>query len=271
MTVGELLAASGLPVREARALLAHAISAQREWLIAHPEAIVGEVQRSLFATLIDRRMHGEPMAYLLGTQEFYGRDFKVSPAVLIPRPETELLVDATLDVLRRVQAPRILDLGTGSGCIAITLALERPDAVVTAVDRSPAAIENARTNAKRLSAIVAFIESDWYARVDGRFDAIVANPPYVAAADPHLTALRDEPLTALTDHDDGLTHLRAVVMRAPDHLHEQGVLLVEHGFDQGAAVRSIYGVAGFGDIRILRDAAGLDRICVGRITGKVGT
>jgi release factor glutamine methyltransferase len=211
------------------------------------------------------------MAYLLGTQEFYGRAFTVSPAVLIPRPETELLVDATLDVLRRVQAPRILDLGTGSGCIAITLALERPDAAVTAVDRSPAAIAIARTNAKRLGAIVAFIESDWYARVNGRFDAVVANPPYVAAGDPHLAALRDEPLTALTDHDDGLTHLRTIVTGAHAHLQEQGVLLVEHGFDQGAAARSILDSAGFGDIMTLRDAAGLDRVCIGRITRGIAT
>ena len=271
MTVGELLAASTLPVRESRALLAHAIGAQREWLIAHPEATVGEEQRLVFISLAERRSRGEPMAYLLGTQEFYGRQFMVSPAVLIPRPETELLVDAALDVLRGVRAPRILDLGTGSGCVAVTLALERPDADITASDRSTAALAVARANAERLGARVAFIKSDWYTRVAGRFDAVVANPPYVAAGDPHLAALRDEPLTALTDHDDGLMHLRAIVAGTPAHLHTQGFLLVEHGFDQGAAVRLTFGAARFDDIRTLRDAAGLDRVCVGRITGNVGT
>jgi len=265
MTVGELLAVSTLPVREARALLAHAIGAAREWLIAHPEAIVSEMQQTLFTSLAERRARGEPMAYLLGTQEFYGRDFAVSPAVLIPRPETELLVDTTLAALRGVHEPQILDLGTGSGCIAITLALERPDALVSAVDQSTTALAVARVNAERFGARVLFIDSDWYARVAGRFDAIVANPPYVAASDPHLAALRDEPLTALTDHDDGLMHLRTIVAGAPAHLQPSGFLLVEHGFDQGAAVSKLFVAAGLRDVTTVRDAAGIERICIGRL------
>lgn len=267
MTVGALLAASQLPAREARALLAHALGVRREWLIAHPEAEVSEPQRAAFAALAARRARGEPLAYLLGAQEFYGREFAVSPAVLIPRPETELLVDAALDALRGVVAPRVLDLGTGSGCIAITLALERADAAVTAVDRSPAALAVARANAARLGARVTLVESDWYANVQGRFDAIVANPPYVAAGDPHLPALRDEPRHALTDQADGLSYLRAIAAGAPAHLQPGAPLLVEHGYDQGAAVRALFEGAGFGAVRTLRDAAGLERVCVGLLPG----
>jgi release factor glutamine methyltransferase len=269
MTAGELLAASALPAREARALLAHVLGARREWLIAHPEAEITDAQRLLFDGLKSRRTRGEPMAYLLGTQEFYGRDFAVNPAVLIPRPETELLVDATLDSVRGVQAPRILDLGTGSGCVAISLALERPDAAVSAVERSPTALAVARGNAAQLGARVTFIESDWYDRIAGRFDAIVANPPYVAVADPHLESLRDEPLDALTAAADGLVHLRTIVAGAPTHLRPNGALLVEHGFDQGEAVRKLFSAAGLHGVRTLRDAAGLERACIGRIGDKV--
>jgi len=264
MTVGELLATSKLPVRETRALLAHAMNARREWLIAHPGASVDEVQQALFATLTERRARGEPIAYLLGTQEFYGRDFAVNPAVLIPRPETELLVEAALDALRDVRTPHILDLGTGSGCIAITLALERPDARVTAVDRWPTALEVARANADRLGARVSFVESDWFTKVDGRFDAIVANPPYVPAGDPHLGALRDEPLAALSDHADGLAHLRTIVASASAYLAFDGWLVVEHGYDQGPAVRALFEAARLRDVTTLRDAAGHERACRGQ-------
>lgn len=267
MTVGELLASSRLPPREARALLAHALDVRREWLVAHPEAVVSEPQRATFAALVARRAAGEPLAYLLGTQEFYGRDFAVNPAVLIPRPETELLVDAALDALRGVAAPRILDLGTGSGCLAITLALERADAAVSAVDRCAEALAVACANAERLGAHIAFIESDWYSNVAGRFDAIVANPPYVAASDPHLPALRDEPRHALTDEADGLSHLRAIAAGAPAHLEPGATLLVEHGYDQGAAVRALFGAAGLAGVRTLKDAAGLDRVCAGLLPG----
>ncbi|MGE5337623.1 MAG: peptide chain release factor N(5)-glutamine methyltransferase [Gemmatimonadota bacterium] len=270
MTVAELLATANLPTREARSLLAFVLGARREWLIAHPDAAVDETRHARFAALIERRLRGEPVAYLLGAQEFYGRDFRVNPAVLIPRPETELLVDTVLAAIRAVDAPRVLDLGTGSGCVAITLALERPDAVVTGTDRSAGALAVARDNAKRLGARVAFVESDWYARIEGRFDAIVANPPYIASGDPHLPALRDEPLHALTDHTDGLAHLRAIVAGASPHLRPGGVLMVEHGYDQGAAVRALFDAAGFQSIETRRDAAGLDRICSGRVGGRTG-
>lgn len=264
MTIGELLAGAPLPAREARALAAHAIGAAREWLIAHPDAAVTEGQRAAFAALVARRQRGEPMAYLLGVQEFYGRPFAVDRAVLIPRPETEGLVDAVLQIVRPVSAPRILDLGTGSGCIAITLALERPDAIVTAADRSVAAIAVARANTQRLGARVTFVQSDWYQGIDGVFEVIVANPPYVAGNDPHLTALRDEPLEALTDQADGLTHLRSIAVGAPARLASGGWLVVEHGFEQGAAVRDLFETAGLHDVRTRRDAAGLERVCIGR-------
>lgn len=263
-TVGALIAASVLPQREARALLALTLGVRREWLIAHPEAGVSDAQRAQFAELCARRSRGEPQAYLLGMQEFYGRDFAVTREVLIPRPETELLVDIALAALRGVAAPRVLDLGTGSGCIAISLALERPDAVVTAVDVSMAALEVARGNAVRLGARVEFRHSDWHADVEGVFDAIVANPPYVAAGDPHLDALRDEPVEALTDYADGLSHLRAIVAGAPLHLAAGGLLAVEHGFDQAASVRTLFAAAGLRDVATLNDAAGIVRVCRGR-------
>lgn len=269
MTVGELLALSALPAREARALLAQALGTRREWLIAHPEAEVTDTQRVRFDELVERRSRGEPMAYLRGAQEFYGRDFLVNPAVLVPRPETELLVDAALDAVRGVQAAQILDLGTGSGCIAITLALGRADAVVSATDRSPAALALARNNAERLGARVTFIESNWYAAIAGRFDAIVANPPYIAAGDPHLESLRDEPPDALTDAAGGLTHLRAIAAGAPAHLRSGGTLLVEHGFDQGPEVRKLLSTAGLCDVTTLLDAAGLERVCMGRLGNRV--
>jgi release factor glutamine methyltransferase len=264
MTAGELLAASGLPGAEARALLAFAGGATREALIAFPEEVVAPEAAARFEALAARRRAGEPMAYLLGVQEFYGRPFCVTPAVLIPRPETELLVDLALDALRTTQSPRVLELGTGSGCIAISLALERPDARVAAADASVEALAVARANAQRLGARVDFVASDWYAAIEGEFDAIVANPPYVAAGDPHLAALRFEPIHALTDHGDGLRCLRTIIAGAPAHLARGGRLLVEHGYDQAAAVRALFERAGFDEVRTVSDAAGIERACTGR-------
>lgn len=265
MTAGELLAASGLPGAEARALLAFASGATREALIAFPERVVAAEAAARFEVLAARRRSGEPIAYLLGVQEFYGRPFRVTPAVLIPRPETELLVDLALDALRRVERPRMLELGTGSGCIAITLALERPDARVVATDASVEALAVAHDNAQRLGARVDFAASDWYAAIEGEFDAIVANPPYVAAGDPHLAELRFEPAHALTDRGDGLGCLRTIVAGAPAHLARGGWLLVEHGYDQAAAVRALFERAGLADVRSTRDAAGIERTCAGRL------
>ena len=268
MKTADLLAGGAIPLPEARALLAYVLGVPRERLIAHPEEEVGMAQETTFRALAKRRAGGAPMAYLLGVQEFYGRPFRVNPAVLIPRPETEALIDFVRDLVRAATtsqaAPRLLDLGTGSGCIAITLALEIPGAQVTAVERSTEALAVARANATALGAQVKFIESDWYAQVDGQFDLIVANPPYVAAGDPHLDALRDEPLDALTDHGDGLRHLRTIATGAVRHLRPGALLMVEHGFDQGAAVRALFTAAGLSAVVTHADDAGLDRICIGR-------
>lgn len=263
-TAAALLASSDLPGAEARALLAAVLGVLRERLVAHPELAVDAPAADRFAALAARRRAGEPLAYLLGRREFYGREFEVGPAVLVPRPETELLVDLALDALRGRAAPRVLDLGTGSGCIAITLALERPDAQVTGVDRATAALAIAQANAVALGARLSLFESDWFGAVQDEFELIVANPPYVAEDDPHLDALAYEPRHALVAGRDGLDSLRIIVREAPAHLAPGGRLLVEHGHDQGAAVRRLLAQAGFDAVRTVRDAAGIERVGSGR-------
>ncbi|HEU0199657.1 MAG TPA: peptide chain release factor N(5)-glutamine methyltransferase [Burkholderiaceae bacterium] len=264
-SIAEVLKTSGLPVAEARALLAHVLAVPREGLIAHPDAHVEARAYFAFDELATRRRSGEPLAYLLGAKEFYGRSFAVSPAVLIPRPETELLIDLALAALRDMHAPRILDLGTGSGCIAITLALERRDATVCAVETSDDALALARANAQRLGAAVEFAIGPWYTAVTGRFHAIVSNPPYIAIGDPHLREgdLRFEPTAALIAGPDGLAALRAVIEGAPTYLEPGGVLLVEHGFDQGKSVRALFAAARLVEVRTERDAAGIERAAIG--------
>ena len=264
-TVATLLAASGLPMLEARALLAHRMRVPRERLIAHPDAVVGAHDGDAFLELARRRACGEPLAYLLGEKEFYGRSFVVSPDVLVPRPETELLVDLALARMRTVERPRVLDLGTGSGCIAVTLALECPGARVTATDASAAALAVARRNAERQEADVEFHLGDWYGALpaDSVFDMIVANPPYVAPGDPHLADLRFEPLRALTDGRDGLACLEAIIAAAAARLAPRGWLVVEHGYDQSAAVGALFAAAEF-DAQTVADGAGQPRVTLGQ-------
>lgn len=262
-SVDALLARSALPRAEARRLLASVLGLPVEVLIARPERHVEEAAAARFADLVARRSRGEPVAYLLGEKEFYGRSFAVSPAVLVPRPETELLVELALTRLRQLSEPRVLDLGAGSGCIAITLALECPAASLLAVERSADALGVARTNAQRLGARVEFVPGDWYQNVDGGFDAIVANPPYVAAADPHLQALQQEPQHALVAGEDGLADLRRIIAGAPAHLRPGGWLAVEHGHDQAPSVRRLFALAGFVAIETHRDLAGVERVCAG--------
>lgn len=260
-----LLAGSELSRSEARLLLAEALGLPIEALIAHPQRTVEDASARRFADLCARRVQGEPIAYLIGEKEFYGRSFTVSPAVLVPRPETELLVQVALQRLRAESAQRVLDLGTGSGCIAITLALECPAATVVAIDRSAAALAVASANARRLGARVEFLPGDWYEDLVGRFDLIVANPPYVAAADPHLAELRHEPQHALVAGADGMADLRRIVAGAPARLTSGGSLAVEHGHDQGASVHQLFARAGFVDIETHRDLAGIERVCVGTV------
>ncbi len=267
-TIAALLAqARGhVPPNEARLLLANLLERNTAWLEAHREDTVAVQTVERFAALVARRAAGEPVAYLTGWREFYGRDFRVTPDVLIPRPETELLVDTACEKLGADSTARILDLGTGSGCLAITLALELPAARVTAVDVSPAALAVARANAARLGANVAFIASDWFTALPAqRFDLIVANPPYVAAHDAHLLQgdLRFEPRAALTDGADGLSAIRQIVTAATHWLVPGGWLFFEHGWDQGEAARTLLTAAGYTDIEQRQDLAGIVRVSGG--------
>jgi release factor glutamine methyltransferase len=324
-----LLSQKEIDKREAQMLLAHVLGISRAFVIAHAERTLDAAQEQRVRSLFSRRAAGEPIAYLLGTREFYGRDFVVSPATLIPRPETELIVEQALARLsehkwpgrrasagvsreesardltspssqRRLgpspvvqsdstdglgpslrwddevnanflpdSAPHILDLGTGSGAIAVTLALERPDAIVVAADISPDALDVANQNAHRLNAEVEFIQSNWYANLtDRKFDLIVSNPPYVAGRDKHLSEgdLRFEPQIALTDESsDGLQSIRSIVEGAPAHLHPGGWLLFEHGYDQVDACRALLLKAGFENLISIDDLAGIPRVAGGQI------
>lgn len=268
-----LVAALALTPREARlearVLAAFAWAREPAWLVAHDTDPVDSPRRTAFDTLLLRRLAGEPIAYLTGTREFYGRSFRVSPDVLIPRPETELLVELALARMLPDTPLEILDLGTGSGCVAITLALERPSARVTAVDRSAAALAIARSNAARLGAAIDFQESDWFGALRGRhFDIIVGNPPYVAAADPHLERgdVRFEPASALVAGKDGLDDLHRLIAAAPRFLTPGGCLLLEHGYDQAEAVRQVLCERGFIRVSSWQDLAGTPRVSGGKLS-----
>ncbi|MHB1187098.1 peptide chain release factor N(5)-glutamine methyltransferase [Thiobacillus sp.] len=268
-----IAAALGLGKREARlearVLAVFAWSVSPAWLIAHDTDPLSDAQTAQFQALLSRRLAGEPVAYLTGTREFYGRPFCVSPDVLIPRPDTELLVERALACLPPDQAVDVLDLGTGSGCIAITLALERPLARVTAVDRSAAALAIAQRNADSLNARVEFLTSDWFDALAGRrFDLIVSNPPYIAAADPHLAHgdVRFEPLSALAAGDDGLDDLRRLAKAARAHLRPGGTLLLEHGYDQADAVQALLRSNGIRHPRSWADLAGIPRVSGGELS-----
>jgi release factor glutamine methyltransferase len=254
---------------EARVLAAHAWQVSHAWLIAHDTDPLTDTQITAFDILLNRRMAGEPIAYLTGTREFYGRPFRVSPDVLIPRPDTELLVELALARMPAGQAMDVLDLGTGSGCIAITLALERPFARLTAVDRSAAALAIARQNAENLGARIEFLTSDWFAALAGRdFDLIVSNPPYIAAADPHLSRgdVCFEPLSALAAGIDGLGDLRRLIAAARAHLKPGGTLLLEHGYDQADAVQHLLRERGIRHPRSWADLSGILRVSGGEVS-----
>ena len=265
-TVADALATSGLPTLEARALLAFRLGVPRERLIAHPELAVGAADAEAFFRLARRRAAGEPLAYLLGNKEFYGRPFAVLPDVLVPRPETELLVDLALACMRDLPQPRALDLGTGSGCIAVTLALEHRGSRVAATDLSGAALDCARQNATQLGAEIDFRQGDWYGALPAGavFDVIVANPPYIAPGDPHLVDLRFEPMQALTAGRDGMACLETIIEGAAARLAPQGWLLVEHGYDQAPAVGAAFVRAGL-SVAAHADGAGHLRATCGQL------
>ena len=254
---------------DARLLLERVCACTHAELIAHGERELAPQQWAQFEALLSRRAAGEPLAYLLGSANFYGLEFAVSPAVLIPRPDTEVLVDQARARVQNIPAARIVDLGTGSGIVAILLARLCPSAALTAVDLSAAALEVAHANAVRHGVYIRFLEGDWYAPLgDERFDLIVANPPYVAVGDPHLqqNGLPFEPPLALCDGvagGDGLACLRTLVAGAGEHLVPGGWLLIEHGYDQAVKVRDLLHAAGFSTIGSWRDAAAIERVSGG--------
>jgi len=266
VTVGALQRQALLDALDWRVLLCHALNATRVGLITGSERALTSDEAQRFGDLVQRRLAGEPVAYLVGQREFFGLPFEVSGAVLIPRPDTELLVELTLD--RLPQGGRVLDMGTGSGAIAVSLAHTRRDADVTALDVSADALAVARRNAEANGARVTFLHSDWFAALADTppFDIIASNPPYIASGDRHLSEgdLRYEPVGALTDHADGLSALRILVAGAPAHLVQQGWLLMEHGYDQAEAVRALLATAGYTDVQSWRDIADIERVSGGR-------
>jgi len=279
-TCAQALAAAqtlGLERLDAQLLLLHALgktgdpSAGRAWLLAHDTDALTDAVAQQFQALSLRRASGEPLAYLVGRKEFFGLELQVDARVLIPRPDTETLVQWALDLLQSpdmAQAPRILDLGTGSGAIALaiahTLQVAGRQGQVVAVDASADALSVARANAERLSLPVQFIESRWLREVSGHFQLIASNPPYIASADPHLAALRHEPLQALTAGADGLDDIRQIVEQAPAHLQPGGWLVLEHGYDQADSVRALLTRRGFLQVQGRRDLTGIERCSGGQ-------
>ena len=267
-SIRSALAASGLVPLDAQVLLAHVLAKDRAWLLAHTGEALSREQADRFLALAKRRRDGEPVAYLTGIREFWGLPIAVSPAVLIPRPETETLVELALSRMPIDRDLRVLDLGTGSGAIALALAHERPRAHVVATDTSQDALAIARANAHRLHIFnVEFIEADWYEGITATgFDVIASNPPYVELQDPHLDEgdVRFEPRAALTPTGDGLGALRAIVGGARARLVPGGTLVVEHGYDQSESVRALFAEAGFIDNIAARDLAGIPRVVAGR-------
>ncbi|WP_233832285.1 peptide chain release factor N(5)-glutamine methyltransferase [Paraburkholderia sp. ZP32-5] len=272
-TADALLRASPLPALEARILLTHVLGWRRTQLITRGEEPLNGASVERYRTLEARRAAGEPVAQLVGAREFFGLEFEVTPQVLIPRPETELLVETALAAIENRPRAQVLDLGTGTGAIAVAIASMRPDARVWALDRSADALAVATRNGTRLldanrpGGAVTFLQSDWYGSLDAalRFDAIVSNPPYIANGDPHLLEgdLRFEPRGALTDEADGLSAIRTIIAGAPGRLVAGGALWIEHGYDQAEAVRALLNAQGFAQVRSERDLAGIERISGG--------
>ncbi|GAB4116916.1 MAG: peptide chain release factor N(5)-glutamine methyltransferase [Sideroxydans sp.] len=250
---------------EVQSLLQRVLQVNRAWLLAHPEQVPDAASQARYADLLQRRLNGEPIAYILGEREFFGLNLVVTPATLIPRPETELLVELAL--ARLPPRGRVLDLGTGSGAIAVAIGHARSDAQVMAVDASVAALEVARLNGQRLGLKnISFRLGDWYDALGAeRFDLIVSNPPYIAVGDAHLLQgdLRFEPSSALASGADGLDAIRHLVAGARNHLNAGGWLLLEHGYDQAAAVRTLFSSARFQDVFSAMDLAGLERVSGG--------
>ena len=266
----------GVERLDAHLLLAHVLGQSRAWLLAHGDDALPDPQGAAFAALVARRAAGEPFAYLVGEREFHGLTLAVNEAVLVPRPDTETLVEWALDLLQGessgVDDPAVLDLGTGSGAIALAIKNAAPRARVWAGERSAPALAVARANAARLALDVTFAQGDWWDALAGAaavpvFDLVASNPPYIAAGDPHLTDLAHEPLSALVAADDGLADIRAIATGARGRLRPGGWLLFEHGWEQADAVANILRQAGFGRIATRHDIAGRPRCTGGRLGG----
>ncbi|MBC3346443.1 peptide chain release factor N(5)-glutamine methyltransferase [Pseudomonas sp. SWRI196] len=271
--IASLLRAAELPDSptsrlDSELLLAAALGKSRSFLHTWPERIVPSEAALLFSEYLRRRRSGEPVAYILGQQGFWNLDLEVAPHTLIPRPDTELLVETALALLPATPA-RVLDLGTGSGAIALALASERPAWTVTAVDRVLEAVALAERNRQRLDLRnVTVLSSHWFSALDGeRFELIISNPPYIAATDPHLAEgdVRFEPASALVAGHDGLDDLRTIIAQAPDHLKAGGWLMLEHGYDQADAVRDLLQTQGFTEVHSRKDLGGHERISLGRL------
>lgn len=252
---------------EAELLLAHALGRPRSWFYAHAGDLLEACDSQAFEELLRRRDRGEPVAQITGRRGFWSLELLVTPDTLIPRPETELLVELALERLPRTEPRQVLDLGTGTGAVALAIASERPLADVTATDASEAALEVARDNAGEAGLPLTLLHGDWYqALPDRRFDLVVSNPPYIAQADPHLRQgdLRFEPVSALVSGADGLDAIREISRGARAHLKQGGWLLVEHGHDQGAAVRALFVAAGLVSVATERDLEQRERVTLGR-------
>ncbi len=252
---------------DVRLLLQQVLNVNHAWLISHASDVLSAAQMDAFNTLFQRRLAGEPMAYILGQREFYGLDLKTTSATLIPRPDTETLVEAALAKIPVDKKFSVLDLGTGTGAIALAIASKRPLANITAVDFSHEALKVAEENAKALKLNhVGFMQSNWFdALANHHFDLIVSNPPYIAKDDVHLNQgdLRFEPISALASGADGLDDIRIIVKQAPQYLNRNGWLMLEHGYDQAAAVASLMSERGFTQVSHVLDLAGIQRVTLG--------
>src|SRR5258706_2116662 len=263
-TVAQTMQASGLAALDASVLMRHVLGWSAAQLASRGKESVAPHAVESYKAAVPGRAAGEPVAYIVGEREFFSLEFKVTPSVLIPRPETELLVEFALEHFSPDSACRVLDLGTGSGCVAISIARHRPHAEIVAVDSSVAALEVARDNARRHAAnAIEFVHSDWFGALGGQqFDLIVANPPYIAARDPHLDLgdLRFEPAAALRGGDDGLACIRLIVAAAPQYLAQGGWLAFEHSYDQSERAREVLTAAGVASVLSRRDVAGFERL-----------
>jgi release factor glutamine methyltransferase len=271
MNLAQLLAAGsslGLPRLDAQLLLLHALgrpASERAWLSAHDTDVVTQDVEQAFSDFCRRRARGEPLAYIVGRKEFFGLDLMVDSTVLVPRPDTETLVEWALEILRcHPDPPSVIDLGTGSGAIALAIKKHWPEAMVEAVDASAEALEVAAANAGAHSLEIRLRQASWLAGTTSQYDLIVSNPPYLAQADSHLPALAYEPVQALVGGHDGMAELRAIIAQAPGRLRPGGWLLLEHGFDQALAVRELLAAAGFRSVVSRLDLAGIERCSGGR-------